>query len=55
LLNEDLAHPGITQHGRTRERTAGADIVGDDLDGTIERAVAGKPEDEIDAVLLAEI
>src|SRR5215813_12410472 len=39
-----------TQHGRLRERTAGADIVGDDLDGTIERAVAGKPEHKVDVV-----
>ena len=44
-----------TQHGRLRERTAGADIVGDDLDSTIERAVAGKPEDKVDVILLAEI
>ena len=43
------------QHGRLREHTAGADIVGDDLDGTIERAVAGKPEHKVDVVLRAEI
>src|SRR6516225_4505105 len=43
------------QHGRLRERPAGADIVGDDLDGTIERAVAGKPEHKVDVVLLTEI
>jgi hypothetical protein len=37
-------------HGRLCERASGADIVGDDLDGTIEHSVAGKPEDELDAV-----
>jgi hypothetical protein len=48
-----LRSPQHQLHGRLRERTAG--IVGDDLDGTIERALAGKPEHKVDVVLLAEI
>jgi hypothetical protein len=43
------------QDRRLRERAAGADVIGCDLDGAFEGGIAGQAEDEVDVVFLAEI
>ena len=47
---------GIAAQDRRRgERATGADVIGGDVDGTVEYSITGQAENEVDGVFLAEI